>query len=424
MEKIMAFLKRYKRIFVVALSFLLFTGQFMPVNAGSKSEPKGFFSKFFTKQQVMQQVAKSKSYVKPLMWSVAGLGLLVVVGGLIYKGVKNYIPGGVWTEKKAPIVYDDEYNIGLFGFEKLHPFDSKKYGRAYQSLIDSGMKKGQFLKPGKMVTDEDLRTVHSQRYLDSLKNSENVLDIAGMLCGGWLGFLEKFIPNFILQKCLLNPMRKATAGTALAAKLAVENKKNFVNLSGGYHHAKADEGGGFCYFADIPYAVKRLWEKNPDLKVMVVDLDAHQGNGHEDILKDDKRVSIFDVYGGNNYPGDKDAKKYITYDYPVMSGPSGIKDKEYLDIIEKNLPGALDKSKPDLIIYNAGTDPLDGDRVGRMHITKQGLVNRDELVFKFAKERNVPVCMVTSGGYTSESAEVISDSLKNLMNKNYLHKPE
>ena len=460
----MIFLKRYKRIFIVTLSFLLFTGQFAPINAfgsffSAKPEPKGFFGKIFSNQKA----AKNRSFVKPIIWSsVIAVGLLIV-GSLIYGNSKSKdnsgesaeqgqarlgngakkggnivgnenLPDGLtrnefeppvnlkkgseaivdqWTENKAPIVYDAGYNIGFFGLEKLHPFDSKKYGKAFQSLRDFGIQEGQFLKPG-MVTDEDLRTVHSQEYLDSLKSSRNVARIAEIP-------IARFSPNFILQNNLLDPMRKATAGTALAARLAVEHNRNFVNLGGGYHHAKEGSGGGFCFFADIPYAVKRLWETNPNLRVMVIDLDAHQGNGHEAIFKDDERVSIFDVYGEDTYPYNRDGtRQYITYNYPVRRA---IGDREYLGVIERNLPRAFEQSQPDLIIYNAGTDPLDGDRVGGMHITRQGLINRDELVFRFAGEHNVPVCMVTSGGYTQASAGIISDSLKNLMNKNYLHKP-
>lgn len=321
------------------------------------------------------------------------------------------------TSGKAPFVYDDGYNIGLFGFEKLHSFDTKKYAKVYQSLLELGIQKDQFYKPG-IVTDKELESVHTQEYLASLGSSTNVLKIAELLPGSWLAKGAcACIPNWLLQKKLLNPMRRATAGTALAAELALETKKNFVNIGGGYHHAKRDSGGGFCYFADIPYAVNCLWKKNPDLKVMVIDLDAHQGNGHEDIFKDDKRISIFDIYGGDNYPRDVSVKRYITYDYPVWFG---IEDSAYLDLIEKNLGNALERSKPDLIIYNAGTDPFKNDPLGKMSISKNGLVMRDELVFKFAQERHIPVCMVTSGGYSNASAEIISDSLKNLIQKKYI----
>lgn len=318
---------------------------------------------------------------------------------------------------KVPIVYDDRYNIGFFGIEKMHSFDTKKYAKVCDSLIEFGIKKDQFYNPG-IVTYKELLSVHSQEYLASLNSSVNVLKIAELLPANFIAKSAcACVPNFILQKKLLSPMRRATAGTALAAKLALKNKKNFVNLGGGYHHAKKGSGGGFCYFADIPYAVNCLWKTNPNLKVMIIDLDAHQGNGNEDFFKHDKRISIFDIYCGDNYPRDYMAKQYIDYDFPVKYG---IMDSEYLLLLEQNLDLAIKKLKPDLIIYNAGTDIFAGDPLGRMNISKDGIIKRDELVFKFACENVVPVCMVTSGGYSSASAEIIADSLKNLINKRYL----
>lgn len=318
---------------------------------------------------------------------------------------------------KAVFIYDSKYNMSFFGFEKLHSFDSKKYEKVYNSLIEFGVSTDRFYKP-RMVTDQELLTVHTEEYLDSLKSTKKVLQIAEL----WpnkiaLKAICKCIPNGSLQKRIIDPMRRATAGTATAARIAFDKKKNCVNIGGGFHHAKRNSGGGFCYFADIPYAVNCLWKTHKNLKVMIVDLDAHQGNGYEDIFCSDNRVSIFDVYCVNNYPMDQFVKKYITYDFPIFSG---IKDKEYLELLGNNLPVAMDNSKPELIIYNAGTDPYENDPIGKMSLTKEGLVMRDELVFEFAKNRGIPVCMVTSGGYSKDSAEIIASSLKNLIAKKYL----
>ena len=223
--------------------------------------------------------------------------------------------------------------------------------------------------------------------------------------------MAAIVPNPILQKQLLVPKKYATGGTILGCELALEQGWA-INLSGGYHHAKADSGGGFCFFADVPIAVKKLWEEKPDLSVMIVDLDAHQGNGNAAIFGDDPRVSIFDVFNGHIYPGDYVAAQYVEYNHPVKMY---IGDGEYLGLLKMELPAAIDESAPGLVIYNAGTDILKGDMLGGMSITAEGIVKRDEIVFRCAVERKIPILMLLSGGYTRRSAKIIGRSIENIL---------
>jgi histone deacetylase 11 len=188
-----------------------------------------------------------------------------------------------------------------------------------------------------------------------------------------------------------------------------------INLSGGYHHTKSDRSSGFGFYADVPIAINMLWEDDPELKVLIIDLDAHQGNGNEAILKDDPRIFIFDMYHEDNYPGDDEVKKYIDFDIPV-----GSMDAEgYMAIISKDIPAAIMESQPDLIIYNAGTDIYSQDPLGKMNVSKEGIINRDEIVFRNAVKNEIPILMVLSGGYTAESANIIGESIENLF-KNIL----
>ncbi len=324
---------------------------------------------------------------------------------------------------KVPIVYADQYNIGFWGLERLHPFDSAKYGKVVNAVCKKyGIVKEHFVKPS-MVTDKELELVHTKEYLASLKKNSVIAEIVEVVplyfLPDWFGWC-----NSLLQKYLLDPMRLATGGTLVAAQLALKNGKAAINLSGGYHHAKAYEGDGFCVFADVPYAAYKLWKKNPKLKIMVVDLDAHHGNGNADIFRNEKRAAIFDVYSWPNYPQyDNETKQYVKYGYPVQcnigSEKCGVRDQEYLAVIDK-LKDAIAEFEPGLIFYNAGTDILEGDTVGRMNISKEGVVIRDEKVFAIARELGVPVCMVTSGGYTKASADVIAASVTNLVDKGYI----
>jgi histone deacetylase 11 len=185
-----------------------------------------------------------------------------------------------------------------------------------------------------------------------------------------------------------------------------------INLSGGYHHAKKNSGEGFCYFSDVALAIYHLWEKDSTLKILFIDLDAHQGNGIATIFAEDHRIYIFDLYNNDIYPNDLMAKKYIDFDFPIHSYTS---DSIYLQIIIQELPKIMDQVKPDFIIYNAGTDILEGDPLGVLDISTEGIIKRDEIVFQNAMERRIPILMVLSGGYTNRSGYIIGKSITNIL---------
>lgn len=211
----------------------------------------------------------------------------------------------------------------------------------------------------------------------------------------------------------LKPMKYAIGGTILAAKLALQRGWS-INLSGGYHHAKADQGGGFCFYADISIAIQKLWQNNPALKVLIIDLDVHQGNGHEMISSPDELVAIFDIYNEWVYLLDQEVKRYIDFDHPVRTG---VDDRAYLRLLRAKLPKAIAQFKPDLIIYNAGTDIYARDRLGRMNVSADGIVERDAFVFAQVGDNEIPIAMVFSGGYTRESAGIISRAVESIVRR-------
>lgn len=306
--------------------------------------------------------------------------------------------------KKLPIIYSKHYDIGLAGIERLHPFDTRKHSKVHRYLTEKlGIGAARFHTP-EMASDEELLSVHTRRYLASLRHSYNVAFIAELP-------VLALVPNFLLQRYVLDPMRYATKGTMLGVELALQEGWA-INLSGGYHHAKADSGGGFCYFADIPIALHALFEKRPELSVLIVDLDAHQGNGNEVFFKDDPRVRIFDIYNEAIYPHDEEAKRHIAFDHPV---PAFTEDEAYLRLLEKELPRAIAQARPGLILFIAGTDVLQGDLLGWMRISEAGVIKRDATVFRNALQNKVPILMLLGGGYTKRSAPVIAGSVENIL---------
>ncbi|CAN6207427.1 unnamed protein product [Urochloa humidicola] len=310
---------------------------------------------------------------------------------------------------KAPVIYSPAYDISFLGLEKLHPFDSAKWGRICRYLTREGhLEKKRLVEPLE-ACKEDLLVVHTEAYLNSLKCSFRVASIVEVPP-------VSLVPNWIVQKKLLYPFRKQVGGSILSAKLALE-RGWAINVGGGFHHCSAQEGGGFCAYADISLCIQFAFVRLNISSVLIIDLDAHQGNGHEKDFANDGRVYILDMYNAGIYPFDFTAKQYIDQKVELASGTE---TDEYLEQLDKALEVSKSRFQPQLIVYNAGTDILDGDPLGRLKISPEGVVTRDEKVFRFAKDRNIPLLMLTSGGYMKSSARVIADSVINLSNKNLI----
>ncbi|CAI0448399.1 unnamed protein product [Linum tenue] len=218
---------------------------------------------------------------------------------------------------KVPLIYSPAYDIAFLGIEKLHPFDSSKWGRVCQFLISAGvLDKKRIVEPIEASKD-DLLVVHSEAYLESLKSSPNV----AMMVEDYTVQVPPvaMFPNCLVQKKLLYPFRKQVGGTVLAAKLAKE-RGCAVNVGGGFHHCSSERGGGFCVYADISLCIHYAFARLNISRVMIIDLDAHQGNGHERDFSADKRVYILDMYNPGIYPFDYEASRYIDQKVEVMSG--------------------------------------------------------------------------------------------------------
>ncbi|HEV2916647.1 MAG TPA: histone deacetylase [Candidatus Babeliales bacterium] len=326
--------------------------------------------------------------------------------------------------EKLPIYFHPKYDIGFWGIEKLHPFDSKKYGKVKRYLqTHLHLTDNQFHTPER-ISDDELKKVMTESYINSLFSSYTIAWIVELP-------IVAFLPNILVQHYLLDSMRYATDGTIKATQLALSPKNKYhyaINLSGGYHHATDNYGEGFCVYPDIPLACKKVWETNPKCKILYVDLDAHQGNGVEITLEyeiDQGIFAVFDIYGANNYPCDivsKRIRNKIQYNFPLTIDLEHIHsptDNEYLGILKSNLPKAIEEQKPDLIFYNAGTDIYKKDTEGGMNISKEGIKERDAFVFAQAKEHKIPIVMTLSGGYSPESAQIIGESIQNIVT--YMH---
>jgi acetoin utilization deacetylase AcuC-like enzyme len=190
--------------------------------------------------------------------------------------------------------------------------------------------------------------------------------------------------------------RRSAGATIAAAKTAMKEGIS-GNLAGGTHHAYRNLGSGFCVFNDSAIAARTLQKEiNPKLKIAIVDLDVHQGNGTASILQNDSSIFTLSIHGENNFPFKKEVS-----DLDLGLG-DGCNDQSYLESLAKCLGQLEDRFHPDFIIYLAGADPHEGDRLGRLKISKGGMRQRDEMVFQYVLDRQIPLAFSMAGGYGKE----------------------
>jgi acetoin utilization deacetylase AcuC-like enzyme len=196
--------------------------------------------------------------------------------------------------------------------------------------------------------------------------------------------------GFKVTPAVATRARHVPGGTLLAARLALEH--GFAaNTAGGSHHALADTGAGYCVFNDLALAAARLAEEGT--RVLVVDVDVHQGDGTAALLAGRPDLATYSIHAAKNFPA---RKARSTRDVPL---PDGVEDAEYLTTLEATLVPLLDDFRPDLILYQAGVDPYADDRLGRLALTQEGLIARERLVASLAKARGLPLASTVGGGY-------------------------
>ena len=229
------------------------------------------------------------------------------------------------------------------------------------------------------ATRQALLTVHEPSYVDRLTRGELPADEMRRIGFPW-------------SSHLVERSYRAVGGTCEAAAAAL-SLGIAVNLAGGTHHAFPGHGEGFCVFNDVAVAVRLLMQDGRIGRAAIVDLDVHQGNGTHEIFRGDERVYTFSMHGGRNYPFHK-----VPGSLDVEL-PDGTGDEAYLGALAEVLPRVLSASAPDLAIYLAGADSHEGDRLGRLCLTFDGLARRDVMVLDACREVGIPVAITIAGGY-------------------------
>ena len=282
----------------------------------------------------------------------------------------------------APVfVYSDGYYADL----GVHVFPIGKYRLVYEELERRGLLKGRLVEP-EAAGPADLLLVHDPAYVEDLIDARSTERTASS---------ELPISKAIVQAVLL-----AAGGSIRACEEALQ-KGSAVNLAGGFHHAFPGRAEGFCYVNDMAVAVRRLQDERAGIKVAIIDCDLHQGNGTAFIFKEDRSVYTFSMHQRDLYPPKQDS----SWDIHLKNG---VGDDEYLAHLQQAIPAILEKFKPDFVLYQAGADPYEGDQLGDLKLTIEGLKRRDDLVFGRCRERGVPVAALLGGGYAPDVRDTVA----------------
>ena len=279
------------------------------------------------------------------------------------------------------VFYTDHFVLPL---PEGHRFPMRKYSMLREAVQTFAP---QTLEEAPAARDDELLLAHDAAYVARMSN-------------GTLTASEVRQIGFPWSPGMAERARRSAGATIAAARASLRDRCG-INLAGGTHHAFADHGEGFCCYNDAAVAARVLQRDCAIGRVLICDLDVHQGNGTARIFAGDASVFTFSMHGERNYPV---RKEQSSLDVEL---PDGCTDAPYLAALRDHLPRIVRSFEPEAIIYLAGADPFEGDRLGRLKLSKAGLAERDRYVLTFAREWAIPVTVTMAGGYAHDVADIV-----------------
>ena len=285
--------------------------------------------------------------------------------------------------KRAPVVHSPRYAVDI----GAHVFPTRKYGLIRSRLIDLELIRAEDVVEPAPASWDDLRLVHTAEYLDGLRDGTLSADDIALLELPWS---EPMVEGF----------RVMVGGTIEAARRAVAVHGVACHIGGGLHHAFPNHGEGFCPFNDVAVAI-RVLQREGLPGAAVIDLDVHHGNGTAFIFESDPSVFTFSMHQQHNYPL---WKPRSSLDIGLADGTH---DRTYLAALETALPKVM-ASAPKCVFYVAGADPFEGDQLGGLRLTKEGLRRRDRMVMDAVAAADIPLVVVLAGGYAVNTDDTVA----------------
>ncbi len=284
------------------------------------------------------------------------------------------------------LFYTDHFELPL---PESHRFPMAKYRLLRNRIASDDFHADDVLLVPKAASDQQLTLAHDADYV------RRVVD-------GELTEQEIRRIGFPWSEKMVERSRRSSGATLAAARAAITGDGIAVNMAGGTHHAMRAAGEGYCIFNDAAVTIRTLAQEGIIRRAVVIDCDVHQGNGTAEIFLEDPNVVTFSIHGAKNFP----LRKFpSTIDIDL---PDGTNDEDYLDALNDGLNQIFRFAPFDLAIYLAGADPFEGDRLGRLKLTKPGLKCRDELVLnRLRKEFHIPVAVAMAGGYARDIIDIV-----------------
>lgn len=268
-----------------------------------------------------------------------------------------------------------------------HRFPMEKYELLPEQLLYEGTaRESNFFAP-ELLAEEVLLLTHDRQYFEKLLNLT-------------LTPREERAIGFPITEKFIERGRHISGGTVQCTRFAIEHGIA-MNIAGGTHHAFADRGEGFCCLNDQAVAANYLLHNNFAQRMLIVDLDVHQGNGTAKIFENEPHVFTFSMHGERNYPVRKEKSSLD------IGLPDGLGDSDYLKILRETLPRIADNFQPDFIFFNAGVDVLETDKLGRLALSREGCRERDFFVLDFCRKNKLPVVVSMGGGYSPRVSDIV-----------------
>lgn len=288
------------------------------------------------------------------------------------------------TTKILKIAYDPIYAHPL---PEGHRFPMLKYELIPAQLLHEGSITIDNIFSPAVCKDEIILWTHDKAYVERLQQQK-------------LTVKEQRHIGFPQSPALTKRELIIAQGTIDCCHFALKNGIA-INVAGGTHHAFADRGEGFCMLNDMAIAANYLLHNNLATQILIIDLDVHQGNGTAKLLAEEKRVFTFSMHGEHNYPFHKEKSDL---DIPLKDG---IADNEYLELLKAILPKLINEVRPDFAFFLSGVDILDTDRYGKLKVSLQGCMQRDEFVFTLLQQQHIPCAVSMGGGYSADVKIII-----------------